>query len=118
MRSPSTFLYTVQLVTVKTYTLIDILQSLLQPVAEPIDPNEVSEIIKVDFATVTIAETITKTTTPSHTDIASVTFAENIAKDPIGAGVSPIWVLGPWIPSGVSDTKRVINVDRTPSDVY
>jgi hypothetical protein len=47
-----------------------------------------------------------------------VTIGENVAHDPLGAGVSPLWVLGPYIPSGVSDTKRVINIDRSPADVY
>jgi hypothetical protein len=118
MRTPSTFVYTAQLVTVKTFTLIEILQSLLQPVAEPIDPNEVSEIIKVDLSSITISESITETTTPNHTDTASITLSENVAYDPLGAHVGPNWVIGPYIPSGVSDTKRVINVDRTPADVY
>ena len=30
----------------KSFTLIEVLQSLLQPLSTPIDPNEVSEIIK------------------------------------------------------------------------
>jgi hypothetical protein len=118
-RTPDTFIYTVELVTVKTFTLTEILQSLLTPAALPIDPNEVSEIIKVDLATVTITESISERTAPDHTDAATVTITEtNIAKDPLGAGVSPIWVLGPYPPSSVSDTKRVINVDRTPADIY
>jgi hypothetical protein len=118
MRTPTTFLYTVGLTTVKTFTLIEVLQSLLQPDATPIDPNEVSEIIKTDNATVTITESITETTTPSHTDTATVTIAEVVAHDPLGAHVGPNWVIGPYIPAGTSDTKRVINVDRTPADVY
>lgn len=119
MRSPTAFIYNVELVTIKTYTLIEVLQSLLQPVALPIDPNEVSEIIKVDLATVTITESISETTTPSHTDTATVTITETaIAHDPLGAGVSPLWRLGPYIPANTADTKRVINLDRTPADLY
>jgi hypothetical protein len=118
-RAPDTFMYTVELITVKTFTLMEILQSLLQPVALPIDPNEVSEIIKVDLGTVTITESIAETTTAGHTNTATVTIAEtNIAHDPLGTGVSPLWRLGPYIPSSVSDTKRVINLDRSPADVY
>jgi hypothetical protein len=55
-RAPSSFVYTVELITIKTFTLIEILQSLLQPVQLPIDPNEVSEIIKVDLGTVTMSK--------------------------------------------------------------
>jgi hypothetical protein len=37
---------------------------------------------------------------------------EVVAYDPLGAHVAPTCVLGPWIPSGVTDTKRVICIDR------
>jgi hypothetical protein len=102
----------------RIYTLTNILQQLLLPADVPIDPNEKSEIIKTDFATVTIGESITFHGSPDHTDTATVTFGEVVAHDPLGAGVSPIWVLGPYIPAGTSDTKRVINVDRSPADLY
>jgi hypothetical protein len=42
----------------------------------------------------------------------------SIAHDPLGSGVSPLWQVGPYIPSSTSDTKRVINLDRTPADIY
>jgi len=118
MRTPTEFLYSVELVTIKTFTLIEVLQSLLQPSQESIDPNEQSEIIKTDLATVTITESITKTTTPDHTHTATVTVSEVIAHDPLGAHVAPTWVLGPYIPASTADTKRVINLDRTPADIY
>jgi hypothetical protein len=119
MRTPTAFVYRVEHVTIKAFTLIEVLQSLLQPQALPIDPNEVSEIIKTDLAIVTISEAITLHSSPDHTDTASVTIAEtNIAHDPLGAGDAPIWVLGSWIPSGVSDTKRVINLDHTSAILY
>ena len=83
------------------------------------DPDEVSEEIKTDLQAVTVTESVTLISSPNHTHTATVTITEtSIAHDPIGAHVSPIWVLGPYIPSGVSDTKRVINVDRTPADLY
>ncbi len=117
-RTPTTFIYSVQAVTVRAFTLIDLLQKLLLPANMPIDPNEVSEIIKTDLATVTITETITLHSSPDHTDTATVTIAEVVAHDPLGSGISPTWVLGSYIPSGTSDTKRVINLDRTPADLY
>jgi uncharacterized membrane protein len=116
--SPTAFKYSIQAVTVRAFSLIDLLQQLLLPANMPIDPNEVSEIIKTDLGEVTITELITLHSSPDHTHTATVTISENIAHDPLGAHVGPLWVLGPYIPSGVSDTKRVINVDRTPSDVY
>jgi hypothetical protein len=116
--SPTTFIYTVLGVTVRSFTFIDLLTSLLLPAPTAIDPNEVSEMIKTDLATITIGELITLHSSPDHTHTATVTISETVAHDPLGAGVSPLWVLGPYIPSGVSDTKRVINIDRTPADVY
>lgn len=118
VHTPTTLRYSIVAVSVRAFTFIDVLQALLTPPDEPIDPDEVSEIIKTDLATITVGELITLTSAPNHTDTATVTTAENIGKDPIGAGVSPLWVLGPYIPSGLSDTKRVINTDRTPADVY
>jgi hypothetical protein len=117
-RTPTTFIYSVQAVTVRAFTFIDLLQKLLLPANTPIDPNEVSEIIKTDLATVTITETIALHSSPDHTHTATVTIGEVVAHDPLGAGVSPLWRLGPYIPSGTSDTKRVINLDRTPADLY
>jgi hypothetical protein len=96
--TPTAFIYEVELVTVRGFTLIEVLQALLLPAAKPIDPNEVSEIIKTDFATVTTAE--------------------NIAKDPLGAGLSPTWVLGPYNPSGVADTKRIVCVETQSATLY
>jgi hypothetical protein len=118
IHTPTTLVYSIIGVSVRAFTFIDVLQAILTPPDTPIDPNEVSEIIKTDLATVTIGELITLHSSPSHTDAATVTMGENIAHDPLGAGVSPLWVLGPYIPSGLSDTKRVINTDRSPADVY
>lgn len=64
MRTPDTFVYSVELVTIKSFTLIEILQSLLQPDQPAIDPNEVSEIIKSETATMTMADTA-----PTKTDL-------------------------------------------------
>lgn len=116
-RSGTTFAYKVEVVSVNSYTLTDILAKLLQPRDIQADDTEVSEIIKTDIATVTITETITRGTA-GGTDTATITIAEVVAKDPLGAGVAPSWVLGDYIPSGTTDTKRVINLDRDSSVLY
>lgn len=118
IHTPTSLVYSIVGVSIRAFTFIDVLQAILTPPDTPIDPDEVSEVIKTDLATVTIGELITLHSSPDHTDAATVTFSENIAKDPLGAGVSPLWVLGPYIPSGVSDTKRVINMDRSQADLY
>lgn len=117
MRTPTDFFYEVELVTIRTYTLIEVLQSLLQPADAQLDPNEVSEVIKTDLQAITIVESITRRSADG-TDVATVTISENIVKDPLGAGVAPTWVLGPYIPSSVSDTNRVINLDRGSAVLY
>ena len=117
--TPTSFIYSVQAVTVRSFTFIELLQQLLMPAATPIDPNEVSEMIKTDLQTLTLAESITLHSSPDHIDAATVTITEtHIAHDPLGAGVAPLWVLGPYIPSGVTDTKRVINLDRASAILY
>src|SRR5262249_26508156 len=98
--------------------LIDLLQKLLLPANQPIDPNEVSEIIKTDLQSLTITESVTLYSSPDHTHTATVTIAEEIDHDPLGAHVAPTWVLGPYIPAGTSDTKRVINLDHASAILY
>jgi hypothetical protein len=119
IHTPTSLVYSIVAVSVRAFTFIDVLQALLQPADTPIDPNEVSETIRTDLARVTVVESITLTSSPTHTHAATVTIAEtNIAHDPLGAHVAPIWVLGPWIPSGVSDTKRVINIGHASAVLY
>jgi hypothetical protein len=103
---------------IRSFSLTDLLQQLLLPANTPIDPNEVSEMIKTDLGEVTITESITLHSSPDHTDTATVTIAESIAHDPLGAHVAPTWVLGPYIPSEVSDTKPVINIQRASAVLY
>lgn len=91
-RTPTTFSYRIKAVTARTYTFLEVLQSLLLPEQRAIDPNEISEIIKTDFVTITVTE--------------------NIQKDVLGANVEPTWVLGTYTPSGISDPKRNICLDR------
>ena len=111
-RTATTFVYTIQAVTIKSYTLTDILQSLLQPASFSTSDSEVTDIIKTDLATITIAESITRKSA-DHTDNVAITISESINKDPLGAGVSPTWVLGPYFPSSPSDTKRIGLLDNS-----
>ncbi len=105
-RTPTTFGYKVEVVSTRLYDLTEILQTLLQPASLRIEDAEVAEIIKTDIATVTITELIS-VVAATGVITETVTISENIQKDPIGAGVEPIWVLGPYFPSSISDTKRV-----------
>lgn len=118
MRLHDTMQYHVELVTSREYTLIEMLQSILQVDTTPLNPNEKNEIIKVILEIAKLTESITLHSSPDHSDVTSLTISESIGKDPIGAGVSPIWVLGPWYPSGLSDTKRVVVVNQISAILY
>lgn len=101
---PDTFAYTVTLTSQRKYDLVDVLQSLIKPDDQQAGDAEVAEDIRVDTATITIAESITR---PSPvTDYITITTTESINKDPVGAGASPDWVLAPYFPSSPADTKR------------
>lgn len=110
---PDTYAYNVELVTTKKYDLTELLQSILQPSNLKSGESETVETIKTDIATVTIAESITGSTATPYADTITITFTENIQKDPLGAGVEPTWVLGDYFPSGPTDTKRVGLLDRS-----
>jgi hypothetical protein len=56
VHTPTSLKYSIVAVSVRAYTFIDVLQSILTPPDMPIDPDEVSEVIKTDLATVTITE--------------------------------------------------------------
>jgi hypothetical protein len=106
MRTYNQLVYTIDAVTVKSYTLTEILQSLLQPAAMTSNDAEVTDVIKTDLINITIIESITNRA-PDYTDAVTITITDNIQKDPLGAGVAPSWVLGPYFPSSITDTKRV-----------
>ncbi len=107
---PDTYVYSVQLVTTKKYDLTELLQSILQPTDLKSADSETTETIKTDIATITITESITVGT--AVTDNITITITENIQKDPLGAGVEPSWVLAPYFPSSILDTKREGFLDR------
>lgn len=106
---PDAFAYTVSLTSQRKYDLIDVLQSLIKPDDQQASDAEVAEDIRTDSAIITVEELISLPA--AVTDFITVTVTESLSKDPLGAGVEPTWVLGPYFPSSVSDTKRELNCD-------
>lgn len=111
-RLPDSYVYSVELVTTKGYDLVDVLQNLLQPASLDSSDAETTEIIKTDVTNITVIESITLNS-PGGTDTATVTISENIANDPLGAGVAPDFVLADFVPSSISDTSRVGFLDNS-----
>ena len=109
---PDSYVYSVELVTTKGYDLVDVLQTLLQPANLDSSDAETTEIIKTDVTNITVIESITLNS-PGGTDVATVTISENIANDPLGAGVAPDFVLADFVPSSISDTSRVGFLDNS-----
>lgn len=109
MIDPNTFIYEAELVTTKKYTLIEMLQKLMQVEDEKIDANEVAEIIKTEIVEVNITELIE--VVHAVTDVMDVTITENIQKDPLGGDTEPIWVLAKYFPLGPTDPKREGRLD-------
>ncbi len=108
-RTLADFYYSVELVTTRQFGLIELLQQLLLPDPMQADDAEVAETIKTDTAEVTIDELITVVS--PYQDQVTVTIAESILNDPLGAGVAPLWVLADYLPSGQTDTKRMGRLD-------
>jgi len=111
MIDPNTFDYTVSLITTRKYGLIELLQAILEPDPKQSDEQAVAQKIKADVKEITITELIEVTS--AVTDIITLTIAEDIQDDPLGAGVEPTWVLGPYTPTSISDPKRVGLLDRS-----
>ncbi len=108
-RTLADFKYSVEVVTTRQFGLIELLQQLLQPDPQQADDAEVAETIRTDTATVTIAELISVVS--PYLDQVTVTIAESILKDPLGAGVAPTWVLANYTPTSQTDTKRMGRLD-------
>lgn len=89
--------------------LVDFLIALATP--KDLNTTDTVVVIKQDSSTITITESIARGSAVGS-DSATITITEGIYNDPLGAGVSPTWVLGPYFPSPYTDTKRVINLDR------
>lgn len=103
-KGPGEFTYSVEAITTNKITLIDLLQRIIAPENPAIDENEIAETIYTDLADINITELITAVS--PLLDQATITAVENIQKDPLGAGVEPTWVLGPYTPTSPTDPKR------------
>lgn len=106
MRTPTEGIWNVELATLRTIGIIDFLQNLLlsQDQQITVAENEVLEKSYMVNETAQVTELITKISPYQDQQTAQVT--ESLSKDPLGAGVSPDWVLAPYVPSGHTDTKR------------
>ncbi len=104
MVDPLSFGYNVSLISTKRYDLIDLLQKILEPAPMDSDESETSEEIFTDTQEIRITEEI-EFVTPVEAD-EDITITENIELNPLGAGVEPTWVFGPYSPTGQDDPKR------------
>jgi hypothetical protein len=98
--TPMEYAYSVELVTTRRYGFIELLQKLIAPEDMNANEAEVAEIIKTDVVTVSIDELIQ--TVAAIPDLAVAVLLEVIYKDPLGAGVEPIWVLSYYFPTGMT----------------
>jgi len=108
---PDDFYYSVNAITTNKLQLVELLQKLMNQAGGNIEDSGVAETIYTDLLDIEVAELIRKVAPYlDHVDIES---AETIHKDPLGAGVEPIWVLGPYAPTSASDPKRVGLLDNS-----
>ncbi len=101
----NSYIYEANLTTTRKYDFVEILMKIIEPESVQADENETAEKLKLDKVTIKIGEVIAKVNAES--DQATIEITENIQDDPLGAGVEPEWVLAPYFPSSITDTKRV-----------
>lgn len=108
-KTPFEFYYKVSCISTQKYTLIDLLRKFLQPNPMSSNEQEVSERLFVVNENVQVAD--------EASFIAPFLYEEGVAVqvDVYNGAVSPAsleWVYGPYVPSSVSDTKRMGRYDR------
>lgn len=105
MEGPNKGRWSVELATLRTIGIIDLLQSLLINSDKNVDIDEDAVLEKdfIDYQTVQVTEEITRLT--PYEDFQTVEVTESIEKDPFGA-VEPTWVLARYVPTGHNDPKR------------
>ena len=106
MLDPNTFGYSADLISTKRFGLIEILRTLLAPRLRDADDSEVAEAIFTDTAGLVVTE-LNQIITPEADDATLV-----VAEDEL-VGAEPDWVLSPYIPTGLADTKRAGRLDRS-----
>lgn len=111
MRSQTDGLFGVQLATMRTLGIIDILQKMIGTNDRQIkiDENTVLEKYYTDNQTVRVTEEITLKV--KEQDYQTVEVEESIEKDPFGDGVPPNFVLAPHFPEGHDDLDREMRLD-------
>lgn len=109
MRTPTEGVWSVELATMRTVGIIEILQRLLSDDKITYSEDEVLERHRKDYQTVEVTEEISRHT--PYEDHQTVNVAESIEKDPMGGATEPDWVLAPYVPSSHSDPKREGRLD-------
>jgi hypothetical protein len=74
-----------------------------------LNENAVLKKYYLDYQTVQVNEEVNLAT--EQEDHQTIEVTESIEKDPFGAGVRPIFVLAPYVPTGHSDPKREFCLD-------
>jgi len=112
MRTPTEGKWTAELATMRTIGIIEFLQKLLLNQNKQIEvaENEVLEKDYVDNQTINVTEEITKI--EPYEDYQNIQITEDLSKDPMGAGVAPIFVLAPHVPTSHADPCRegILNI--------
>ena len=103
--------WTVELATLKTLGMIAFLQSLLvgENKKVTLNANAVLKKYYLDYQDIEVNEEIGLVA--EMEDFKNIEVSESIEKDPFGAGVRPIFVLAPYVPTGHSDPEREFCLD-------
>lgn len=111
-----TFSYKADIETVSKYSLIEVLQRILNPDAGTIDDSMIAETIETDLSDIEITELIQSIAATNNLELVEST--ESVNYDPIGIGVEPIWVLGPYAPTSNGGEAFIDQQnDTSPSNV-
>ncbi|PKM88304.1 hypothetical protein CVU83_01905 [Candidatus Falkowbacteria bacterium HGW-Falkowbacteria-2] len=108
-KSSEEFSYIVSAITTNKLQLLDLLQKLVVKDQGDINDSEIAETILTDLSDIDITELIRKVV--PLLDQVDLETSESVYKNPLGDGVEPTWVLGPYAPTSVSDPKRVGRLD-------
>ncbi len=103
--------WTIELATLKTLGMIGFLQSLLVGENKKVTLNENAVLKKyyLDYQDVEVDEEVGLVS--EMEDFKNIEVTESIEKDPFGAGVRPVFVLAPYVPTGHSDPEREFCLD-------
>ena len=107
-RTPDSFEYHVDTSTARKVGLTEFLKGLARrDDAFREDENEVAEIVKKDNQGIVISEDITRIF--PEEDTAEIEITEDFRN----TDVEPLWVLAPYVPDNIEDTKRMGRLNRS-----